>query len=264
MGKAVFGVLAVAYKAAIVALGLLGAGALAGAAVAGFAVQGRRVVRWAGWGALVLLGSVAALAVMPLALVLIPLALGAAVVVMAGRVPLRRTAAARTPWRCRLLLASAFSAATMTVVAAGLMHILVWNPLARMPGLDLDRIYGQMAAAGQGTGSAMIIAWAGIVTVLALALAVCSCVPRWAPFFTPRRICVTGLLLIGATVFFHWFAGFAMEMNMADTFATSGGDAAASGPALAVVGQLALVAALFVALAPIGSRTGRADVAPQG
>ncbi|WP_166783852.1 hypothetical protein [Cryobacterium sp. Hz9] len=39
-------------------------------------------------------------------------------------------------------------------------------------------------------------------------------------------------------------------MSLADTFMTSGGDAAISGPAIAIAGQMALVAALLIGLTP--------------
>jgi hypothetical protein len=43
-------------------------------------------------------------------------------------------------------------------------------------------------------------------------------------------------------------AGFSMGMSLADTFATSGGDAAVTGPLIALAGQACVVAALFLAL----------------
>jgi hypothetical protein len=79
-------------------------------------------------------------------------------------------------------------------------------------------------------------------------------------FFGARRIAAVGLVLLGATSGFHWFAGFTMGMSLADAFGTSGGDAAWTGPLVAVTGQLALVAALFVALVPRRSATPPAQV----
>lgn len=56
--------------------------------------------------------------------------------------------------------------------------------------------------------------------------------------------------MVGLTAATHWMAGFNMGMSLADTFMTSGGDAAVSGPVIAIVGQTALIAALLVGLAP--------------
>jgi hypothetical protein len=177
-----------------------------------------------------------------------------------SRPPGYATAAAATlPPRRRVALASVFGALNLLLIAAGVLHILVWNPLARVPGLGLAEIAARMQAVGEGTTSgAMVVTWAAF-WALATVLYVAACgVPRIAPILASRHIAVAGLLIIGGTCGFHWMAGFSMGMSLADTFATSGGDAALSGPLLALVGQACVVAALFLALVPSTPRTGPA------
>ena len=160
----------------------------------------------------------------------------------------------------RLALAAVFAAGNLGVILAGVMHILVWNPLARVPGLSLDEVYGRMAAVGEGTlAGGFVGGWAVFWGLATLAYVAACGVPALAPFFSARRVAVLGLFLIGATCAFAWMAGFNMGMSLADTFATSGGVAAVSGPLLSVFGQLSIVAALFLVVAP---RSPRAAAAP--
>ena len=88
------------------------------------------------------------------------------------------------------------------------------------------------------------------VVASVVALPVLCLVPRLDRVLSTRRILVIGLLVVGGTVFFQWVAGFGMGMSMADTFMTSGGDAAPTGAVLTIFGQVALVAALLVGLRP--------------
>jgi hypothetical protein len=153
--------------------------------------------------------------------------------------------------RRRIRIAGVFAAVNLVVIAAGALHILVWNPLARVPGLELGELYTQMYALGEGAGAVAFVAvWAVFWAIATIAYVVGSALPAYRPFFTGRRIAAFGLVLISATCLFSWFAGFNMSMSLADAFATSGGDAAWSGPLIALTGQAAMIAALFVVLAP--------------
>lgn len=154
----------------------------------------------------------------------------------------------------RLGLAVPFAALVLATVGVGVLHITVWNPMARVPGLTLDEIYGRMAAANESPLVASIVAWAVVWGGASLTFLVLAGTPRYSPLSSARRIIVTGLLLHWATATLFWFAGFNMGMSLADTFMTSGGDAAASGPIIAIVSQFALVAALLVGLAPPARR----------
>jgi hypothetical protein len=76
----------------------------------------------------------------------------------------------------------------------------------------------------------LIIVWTIFWGAASMTLPILSSVPRLDSFLTARRIILTGLLIIEAKASFHWFGGFNMGLSLADTFMTSGGDAAISGP----------------------------------
>ena len=107
-----------------------------------------------------------------------------------------------------------------------------------------------MSTAGEAPLNAFIMVWAIFWGAAAMTLPTLSSTPGVAWLFTARRIVVAGLLVVGATASFHWLAGFNMGMSLADTFMTSGGDAAMSGPVIAIVDQTALVTALLIGLTP--------------
>ncbi len=186
-------------------------------------------------------------------LLLVSASIGAAVVMAAGP-PFIMLGNAHRVAASRVALAIGLAMVNLTLIAAGTLHVLLWNPLARVPGLTIDEIYTEMAARGEGGGGIMVVPWVVVWGLASVALALVGSLPRLASVLTARRMLVLGLLLIGVTVFFHWWAGFGMGMSLADAFETTGGDAAVSGPILSLIGQLALVAALFIALVPPRTR----------
>lgn len=191
--------------------------------------------------------------VIPLVGMLSLLLLGVAVVVLLVAVTSGPRAAASAPSRGRrLAVAAPFGAAVLALVAAGTLHIMVWNPLAKLPGMTLDEIYAGLAAAGELPSPVFLVAWAVIWVAAAIAYVVMAASgrPAIARFLTARRLVALGLVLISATVFFQWFAGFGMGMGIADAFFTSGGDAAVSGTILSAIGFGATLAAIFVTLIP--------------
>lgn len=197
-------------------------------------------------------------------LLVVGAAIGAAVVVAAGPpFALQRVVAPAT--RRRVALACGLASTNLVLIALGTVHLVLWNPLAKVPGLTIDEIYSEMALRGEGGGGIQIVAWAAFWGLASLALAVLGSLPRTASVLTTRRVVVLGLLLSGMTIFFQWWAGFGMGMSLADTFSTSGGDTAVSGPILSLVGQFALIGALFIALVPPRANTeGAMTLAPVG
>lgn len=147
----------------------------------------------------------------------------------------------------RLALAGAFGTVTLVLAAVSVLHIAVWNPLARVPGRNLDQIYAALAEAGEATTlSVMLGAQVALTLVAALLLPVLVLVPRRRPVIgTTRAIVAAGFLLFTGATLVGFGSAFSMGMGLADTFATSGGDAAVSGPLLAIFGQLSLVVALL-------------------
>jgi len=124
-----------------------------------------------------------------------------------------------------MVLAAAFSPLALALMPAGLGIAVVVvpgrhtphrsvEPPAKVPCLTLQAVNAQMAAAGVGAGSFMAFPWAGSSICLSVTLVVAFTFPRLDAFLSARSI-------------------------------------VAAGPALAVLGQLAAVAALLVALAPM-------------
>ena len=198
-------------------------------------------------GAIVIVG---AMLFVPLLGILGAVVGAAALLVIFASAPTNRDAAAPASRSRRVLLALPWSLLTLIAVATGVLHITVWNPLARVPGLTLDEIYAAMAAANQDAGAGFITAWAVIWALAAITLPILCAIPAFGRALSARRILVLGLLMVVMTVFFEFFAGFGIGMSLADTFFTSGGDAAVTGPVLTIVGMLALVAALLIGFAP--------------
>jgi hypothetical protein len=241
--------IAFGFKALAFLFGALGLFASMGALVVALDADGRRTARALGIGALVLLGLLLSVMFVPFAGVLgIPVALAAFLIAVSGpREPVRSH---KMPPRRRIMLALPFTVISLLLIAAGILHITVWNPVARVPGLSLTEIYLAMSAANETPVATIVIMWAACCGIAAVCLPILSDIPQFSSFTTTRRIVVAGLLVVGATAATQWVAGFNMGMSLADTFMTSGGDAAVSGPVIAIVGLAALIAALFVGLAP--------------
>lgn len=161
----------------------------------------------------------------------------------------------------RVGLSLGFSALTLGLVVLGVLHTLVWNPIAKVPGLGLAEIYAAMGAAQEPTGIAVVAAWGGASALAALAFPVCCALRRFAGPRSTRRIVVAGSMLVAGTTLSHWIAGFATGMSLADTFATTGADAAIGGPLLSLVGLLAVVVALFAGFVPARWSRPRVDEA---
>lgn len=144
--------------------------------------------------------------------------------------------------RHRLTAAVAGVTLVVAVVVVGVSDLLVWNPLAKVPGLELSTVYALMASRDGfnfATNAAHVAVWALFWTAPAL-LVLALAARRTATAFTPRRLAIVLLGLIGGAIFFRFFAGFGFGMSIADTFATSGGDGSVVSAALPYIGQLAL------------------------
>lgn len=153
--------------------------------------------------------------------------------------------------RRRLLSGLIGTAILLVIVALGTADLLVWNPLAMVPGRSLADIY---TGIGPGlTGDLVyIVGWAVVWGVLA-----------WTPIVLTRprasvaanlvgahTITVATLLLAGATIFFKFWAGFGIGMDIADGFGVSGGDASITAGLLDLLGTLALVGAVLLTVPP--------------
>ncbi|MDO9398340.1 MAG: hypothetical protein Q7T71_17475, partial [Herbiconiux sp.] len=149
------------------------------------------------------------------------------------------------PRRQRVPVALAGLAIVLTLVAVGAADLLVWNPQAKVPGTDLAAVYGEMVARDGfdvGAGVTMVAVWAAFWVAAALVV-VGLALRRGRSGLTRRRIAILMLALVAGAVVGRFFAGFSIGMSIADTFATSGGDASLVSAALPLVGQLCCAAA---------------------
>lgn len=175
--------------------------------------------------------------------VALPLAVAAlGVVLMVTR---RRTDRAR-PW---------FSAAfgfvvALGVLAIGLIDSLMLLPAKLVPGVGIDQVYPQLAAAGEDGGVWFPIVWAAMWAVAMAVLAVGVTLNR-----LPARAAL-GLLLAASVAALLALPAvqFALGMSIADTFATGGGMSAAYPVINLVAAGLAVCAA---ALLTCGTRSGQ-------
>ncbi|KZE88769.1 hypothetical protein AVP41_03276 [Microbacterium sp. TNHR37B] len=152
--------------------------------------------------------------------------------------------------KVRTVSGLAFAGLALIVLTGAVIHTTVWNPSARVPALPLEQIYAEMIAQRQltpdfGIGVGV---WAAMCLGAIVLFALATSLPGATRTLPLRRLIVLGCLLVGGIVFTQWFAAFGIGMALADTFATSGADAAWSGALLGIVGQVALVAALLVGL----------------
>lgn len=163
-----------------------------------------------------------------------------------------RTQASPLPRMRAGALALGCSLAILGTLALALLHVFVWNPLAKLPGLSLEQIYAQLAAAGELPTPALPVAvsvfWV-LVCVAVITLAVIP-MPKVRRLMTARRIMGFGVVGVGLVAAGTFVLGFSMGMGIADAFATSGGDAASTGIVLSLMGICALIVGSFAGLLP--------------
>ncbi|MCU1530840.1 MAG: hypothetical protein JWO49_411 [Arthrobacter sp.] len=129
-------------------------------------------------------------------------------------------------------------------VVAGTLQILVWNPLAAVPGATLEEIHAGLDQANESLAAPTVIAWAIIGFGLA-ALVLLRALIR--PKSRVKDVLALDLLLLVLAAPSHWFAAFPAGMGIADAFATHGGDHAPWGMVLYAISAVALAALALVA-----------------
>lgn len=153
----------------------------------------------------------------------------------------------------RRRLGGAGAGLVLAVLAVGVLHNLVWNPLAKLPGMSLSQIYARLAADEQPNGVFEVTVWVALFAAAAIGFALCCLLgrPGWAR--STRGVMVAGAMLIAAAAASQGFPGFMAELSLADTFQVAGGDRAISGAVLDAVALLAVIAAVFAAFLPVRS-----------
>ncbi len=130
--------------------------------------------------------------------------------------------------------------------AAGALQVLVWNPLAAVPGATLAEIHAVLAREDESLAAPAVLAWA-VTGVILAALVLAGAVARRT--WHMRNVVLLDLLLLVLAAPAHWFASFPAGMGLADAFAISGGDHAPWGKVLYLVSAVALAALAAVGVA---------------
>lgn len=196
-------------------------------------------------------------------LLFLPLLAGVAWAILVLAVPLPASERERRSGPRSALVALGMLPLIAAVAALGVLHITVWNPLAKLPGMSLDEIYAGLAVAGELPSPVFIGMWAGGAVLAGVGVLLFAALPiaRFRAARSPRRVFVMGLAVIAGTALSVWVAGFGMGMGIADAFGTSGGDAASTGLVSILVGLLAGIPAVLLASVP-GPRPTSVEAAP--
>ncbi|WP_241989088.1 hypothetical protein [Cryobacterium serini] len=134
-------------------------------------------------------------------------------------------------------------AVVMVYTIAGALQILVWNPLAAVPGATLGQIRADMARADESLSANGVVTWAGIGLLLAgviLLVATMRRTSRVGPVVAAYLV----LLVFAAPG--HFFVSFGPGMSLADTFMISGADHSPWGMALYLVSAASLLALIVL------------------
>ncbi|MGR0158806.1 hypothetical protein [Paenarthrobacter nitroguajacolicus] len=123
------------------------------------------------------------------------------------------------------------------------LQILVWNPLAAVPGATLDEIHEGLARRNESISLVAVLTWSSIGTLLALAVVLLTAT-RVVSRLRSVLILQLLILVLGAPVYF--FASFSAGMALADAFFISGGDYTPWGRLLYLVSGAALLCLLMV------------------
>ncbi|UVJ39476.1 hypothetical protein [Arthrobacter sp. CJ23] len=129
---------------------------------------------------------------------------------------------------------------------AGAFQILVWNPLAAVPGATLEEIHAEMARANETLAAPLVLTWAVVGVVLAASVVLAALAGSTTRV---KTVVVLELLILVLGAPSHWFAAFPAGMGIADAFLIGGGDYAPWGGLLYAVSLAALFALVVIALA---------------
>jgi hypothetical protein len=126
--------------------------------------------------------------------------------------------------------------------AAGALQVLVWNPLAAVPGSTLSEIHVAMDRVNESLAAPVVLIWATTGTLLAATVLIAAL----RHSISGKTAAALDLLLLALAAPAHWIASFPAGMGLADAFAISGGDHAPWGGVLYAVSAVSLVALIAV------------------
>jgi len=144
----------------------------------------------------------------------------------------------------RLVIAATGIIAVAMYSALLAVQALVLDPLAAVPGLSLDEIYADLREAGANLtlDTVLVTIIAAIGPLLAIVAAVIGLWKRLPPLTMLAFFLVILALGGGAT----FYSGFAVGMDVADTYMTTGGDHSGWDGVLYIISLGALIALIPV------------------
>ncbi|WP_313823711.1 hypothetical protein, partial [Citricoccus sp.] len=133
------------------------------------------------------------------------------------------------------------------------LQILVWNPLAAVPGMTLGQIRHAMEEASEALHLAPVIIVLGLGVILTAILVTWMVRAGGAAI----HVVLLGLALVACGALAYILASFNAGMSLADAFAISGGDVAPWGGVLLQFSAVAFLAFWLVLLWRAGMRRAR-------
>ena len=134
--------------------------------------------------------------------------------------------------------------AVVLYAAVAALQILVWNPLAAVPGASLVEISGHLDHTGEAFSPWSVLATLLVGPVLALALVVIAALGRLSAVWCGAAVCA----VIAAGALGYFGAAFIPGMSLADAYGISGGDHAPGGLVLCAVSAVAAAGAIVFAV----------------
>ncbi len=172
---------------------------------------------------------------------------GAIVASSAPPVPARPRLPERRPVGATIIATTIGLAA---LLALGAVELLVWGPLSQTEGLALGEIYAGLSAWDRAYGLFSIILWLAFWSVAVMAFAIATAVAGRRRSLSRRTAWAIALGLAAAIVFFQFWAGVSLGMSIADTLPPYRGSISGFGYLYAIAGQLSLVGAILLGIAP--------------
>lgn len=133
--------------------------------------------------------------------------------------------------------------AVVLYAAVAALQILVWNPLAAVPGASVE-ISGHLDDTGEAFSPWSVLATLLVGPVLALALVVIAALGRLSAVWCGAAVCA----VIAAGALGYFWAAVLPGMSLADAYGISGGDHAPGGLVLRAVSAVAAVGAIVFAI----------------
>ena len=150
----------------------------------------------------------------------------------------------RVPNRFRVVVASVGTALVVAYALVGSLQVLVWNPLAAVPGLTLPEIHAELDRVGQSFSATRVILWAVLGVSVATLLAASTLRPNGLAL--SHVAFAYSLLLVGGAPSLFCVA-FLPGMQLADGFGTAGGDHSPWARPLFSTSFLAMIVAIATA-----------------